>query len=106
MGEALPGEDMLRAAVYGGSLDDMKMAALDEGARLWGPLAVMELVSVCGLATAVGSHRGRFRADIVVRRLGGPDWSPPRDDEIERLREDEGPGWLGDGAEEVDPGGK
>lgn len=78
------GPDVLEAGVYGGSIPELREAALLEGAALWGEKADLAVESIDTVLTAIITRRGRFRACVRVRCLNyaeierDRDWGCPK----------------------------
>jgi hypothetical protein len=64
------GPDVLTARVYGDTIPELRLAALIEGAALWGETADLAVEGVADVDTSMpGSRRGRFNARVRVRCL-------------------------------------
>ena len=61
--------DVLIAGVYGGSIRELRVEALIEGAALWGEKADLEVERVGTVRTPINRNRGRFCAEVRVRCL-------------------------------------
>lgn len=68
----LDGPDMLSASVYGDNIDALKLAALDEARKLYGPDVPLQIEEVWGFRTSTSS-RGAFHAYVTVRCLQIPE---------------------------------
>lgn len=65
----MSGPDVLVAGVHGGSVPELRQAALLEAEALWGENAELEVESIGTVFTSLGHSGGRFNADIRVRCL-------------------------------------
>lgn len=62
-------ENLLAATAYGGSIEAIKMAALDSARELYGPDALLQIESMSRVSTAARQDRGKFVAKVYVRRV-------------------------------------
>lgn len=68
----LDGPDVLSASVYGNDIDGLKLAALDQARKLYGPDAPLQIEDIGNLYNS-SSSRGAFHATITVRCLKLPE---------------------------------
>lgn len=61
------GPDFLDADVYGGTVPELRAAALAEGRALYGEDACLAVERVSKVLTTLNSRRGRFTATVLVR---------------------------------------
>lgn len=65
----MSGPDVLAADVRGGSVPELREAALAEAVALWGEKADLAVESVGTVFTSSAPRRGRFCAEVRVRCL-------------------------------------
>jgi hypothetical protein len=69
----LDGPDVLHALSHGDTIDEIKLAALDEARALYGDDAPLQIEQVGSLNTGVRRSKGRFFAYVIVRCLQLPE---------------------------------